>query len=98
MKENIGVVEEMKSSDSNFVVGLTQVRRILAESCDSNYQIWTNVCRKEDTGIADNKALLVLDHALAAHEARQNTLINSLRWPKVKDYDRNWHEGGDGCC
>ena len=39
-----------------------------------------------------------LDHALAAHEARQNTLINSLRWPKVKDYDGNQHEGGDGCC
>ena len=39
-----------------------------------------------------------LDHALAAHEARQNTLINSLRWPKVKDYDGNRHEGGDGCC
>ena len=39
-----------------------------------------------------------LDHALAAHEARQNTLINSLRWPKVKDYDGNRHEGEDGCC
>ena len=79
-------------------MGLTQVRRFRAESCDSDYQVWIKVCRKEDMGIVDNIGLLVLDHALAAHEARQNTLINSLRWPKVKDYDGNRQEGEDGCC
>ena len=54
--------------------------------------------RREDMGIDNIIACWFLDHARAVHEARQNTLINSLRWPKVKDYNGNRHEGEDGCC
>ena len=31
-------------------------------------------------------------------EVRQNALIRSLWWQKVKDCNENWHEGGHGHC
>ena len=57
---------------------------------------------KEDMGVADEMALLVLGSRMrslrVAREARLNALICSLWWLEVMDCSENRHEGGYGHC